>query len=96
MKAPVSSATRGGGLIFTSGYVAFDPRTGKPVTGSIERQTRRTLRNLGMVLEAAGSSLDKVLKVHVCMSDLDEWSRMNRVYREFVTQRLQTRGQSDR
>ena len=83
MKAPVSPATRGGGLICTSGYVASDPRTGKPVTGSIERQTRRTLQNFRMVLDAAGSSLDKVLKVHVYMSDLDEWSRMNRVYREF-------------
>jgi 2-iminobutanoate/2-iminopropanoate deaminase len=83
MRAPVSPATRGGGLIFTSGYVPMDPRTGRAVLGSIEAQTRRTLQNLKLVLEEAGSSLDKVLKVHIFMSDLKEWPRMNKVYREF-------------
>ena len=83
MKAPVSPATRGGGLVFTGGYVSFDPKTGKAVTGSIEEQTRRTLENLKLVLEAAGSSLAKVLKVNIFISDLYEWRRMNKVYREF-------------
>lgn len=83
MKAPVAPATRGGGLIFTGGYVPMNPKTGKAVMGSIEEQTRRTLKNLKMVLEEAGSSLDKVLKVNIFMSDLNEWPRMNKVYREF-------------
>ena len=83
MKAPVAPATRGGGLIFTGGYVPMDPKTGKAVMGSIEEQTRRTLKNLKMVLKEAGSSLDKVLKVNIFMSDLNEWPRMNKVYKEF-------------
>ena len=76
----VSPATRGGGLIFTTGYVAMNPDTGKPETGSIEVETRRTLDNLKMVLETAGSSFDKVLKINIFMEDLDEWPAMNEVY----------------
>ncbi len=83
MKAPVSPATRGGGFVFTSGYVPIDPKTGKALKGSIEEQTRSTLQNLKIVLEQAGSSLDKVLKVNIFMSDLKEWPRMNKVYKEF-------------
>lgn len=83
MKAPASPAARGGGLIFTSGYVPIDPKTGRAVRGSIEEQTRTTLQNLKIVLEQAGSSLDKVLKVNIFMSDLNEWPRMNKVYKEF-------------
>ena len=77
----VSPATRGGGLIFTTGYVAMNPDTGKPETGSIEVETRRTLDNLKMVLETAGSSFDKVLKINIFMEDLNEWPAMNEVMR---------------
>lgn len=83
MKAPVAPAVRANGFIFTGGYVPLDPRTGKAVMGSIEEQTRRTLQNLKDVLEHAGSSLEKVVKVNVFISDLSEWERMNAVYREF-------------
>jgi 2-iminobutanoate/2-iminopropanoate deaminase len=83
MKAPVAPAVRANGFIFTGGYVPLDPHTGKAVMGSIEEQTRRTLQNLKDVLEHAGSSLDKVVKVNVFLSDLGEWERMNAVYREF-------------
>jgi 2-iminobutanoate/2-iminopropanoate deaminase len=83
MKAPVAPAVRANGFIFTGGYVPLDPGTGAAVTGSIEAQTRRTLQNLKEVLEQAGSSLGKVVKVNVFLSDLGEWERMNAVYREF-------------
>ena len=76
-------ATRGAGLIFTSGYVAIDPETGGTDTESIESETRRTLDNLKLILEEAGSSLDKVPRVHIFMTDLGEWERMNVVYMEY-------------
>ena len=79
----VSPATRGNGRIFTTGYLAMNPDTGEPETGSIEVETRRTLDNLKMVLEAAGSSFDKVLKINISMEDLDEWPAMNEVYKEY-------------
>ena len=66
----MSPATRGGGLIFTTGYVAMNPDTGEPETGSIEVETRRTLDNLKMVLETAGSSFDKVLKINIFMDSI--------------------------
>ena len=79
----VSPATKGGGLIFTTGYLAMNPDTGEAETGSIEVETRRTLDNLKMVLETAGSSFDKVLKINIFMEDLDEWPAMNEVYKEY-------------
>ena len=79
----VSPATKGGGLIFTTGYLAMNPHTGEPETGSIEVETRRTLDNLKRVLETAGSSFDKVLKINIFMEDLDEWPAMNEVYKEY-------------
>ncbi len=79
----VSPATKGNGLIFTTGYLAMDPDTGEPETGSIEVETRRTLNNLKMILETAGSSFDKVLKINIFMEDLDEWPAMNAVYKEY-------------
>ena len=60
MKAPVSPAVRANGFVFVSGYVPINPETGKADLGSIEVQTRRTLENVKLVLEKAGSSLEKV------------------------------------
>ena len=85
MKAPVSAAVRANGFIFTSGYVPLDPATGKAVAGSIEDQTRRTLMNLQMVLELAGSSLEKVVKVAIFLADEKDYEGLNKVYREFFT-----------
>ncbi|MGH6953662.1 MAG: RidA family protein [Alphaproteobacteria bacterium] len=91
MKAPASGATRGAGLIFTGGYVAHNPRTGEPETGSIEVETRQTLQNLKEVIERAGSSMDKVLKVNVFMTDLNDWPKMNKVYKKFFPRNFPAR-----
>jgi 2-iminobutanoate/2-iminopropanoate deaminase len=91
MKAPVAPAVRANGFIFTGGYVPLDPRTGEAVTGSIEEQTRQTLQNIKDVLKRAGSSLEKVVKVNVFLSDLSEWERMNTVYREFFPKEFPAR-----
>ena len=80
---PVSSAVRFGDLLFCAGQVSVNPATGKPELGTVESETRRVLENLKIVLESAGSSLDKVLKTTVFLTDLGEFDTMNRVYREF-------------
>jgi 2-iminobutanoate/2-iminopropanoate deaminase len=67
-------------LVFTAGQIPLDPATGKLVEGTIEDQTRQVLANLRAVLEAAGSGLDRVVKVTVFMTDLSLFARMNAVY----------------
>jgi 2-iminobutanoate/2-iminopropanoate deaminase len=80
---PYSQAIRTGGFVFTAGQVALDPDSGVLVDGGIEAQTRRVLDNLKAVLEASGSSLDKVVKTTVFMINLGEFNRMNTVYSEY-------------
>jgi len=70
----------GANLVFTAGQIPLDPATGKLVGGAIEDQTRQVLDNLRAVLEAAGSGLDRVVKVTVFMVDLSLFARMNAVY----------------
>jgi len=80
---PYSQAVRVGDLVFTAGQVALDPATGKLVEGGIEEQTRQVLQNLAAVLEAAGSSLDRVVKTTVFLKDMSNFAAMNAVYAEF-------------
>jgi 2-iminobutanoate/2-iminopropanoate deaminase len=80
---PYSQAIRSGEMIFCAGQVALDPATGKLVEGGIEEQTRRALQNLSAVLEAAGSSLSRIVKTTVFMVNLDDFKTMNQVYAEF-------------
>jgi 2-iminobutanoate/2-iminopropanoate deaminase len=79
---PYSQAIIAGGLVFASGQIALDPATGELNTGSIEEQTRQVLKNLAAVLEAAGSSMDMVVKATVFLQDMNEFGRMNQVYGE--------------
>lgn len=84
--APVSPAVRANGLLYVSGYVAMDPQSGKLDPGSIEHETRLTLEALERVLEAGGSSLQKLVKVNVFLADIDrDFDGMNRIYEEFFT-----------
>jgi len=82
---PYSLGIRTRGLIFTSGTLGVDPKTGEFAPGGIEAETRQALHNLANILEAGGSSLDLVVKTTVFMSDLGEFSKMNDVYAEFFT-----------
>jgi 2-iminobutanoate/2-iminopropanoate deaminase len=70
-------------FIFTAGAAGIVPETGNLIEGGIENETRQTLQNLQYILEAAGSSLNKVVKTTVFMRDIAEFSRMNAVYAEF-------------
>jgi 2-iminobutanoate/2-iminopropanoate deaminase len=80
---PYSQAIRVGDFVFTAGQLAIDPATGRLVEGGIEEQTRQALRNIAAVLEAAGSSLDKVVKTTVFLKNMGDFKAMNRVYAEF-------------
>jgi 2-iminobutanoate/2-iminopropanoate deaminase len=77
---PYSQAVAHNGLLYLSGQIALDPATGQLIEGDIAAQTERVLENLKAVLEAAGSSLDRVLKTTVYLKDLSEFARMNEVY----------------
>ncbi len=69
-----------GGLVFVSGQLPIDPADREQPPGTIEEQTEQTLRNVGAILEAAGSSLDRVLQMTVYISDVSLWSRVNAAY----------------
>lgn len=77
---PYSQAMVVGELVFTSGQIALDPATNALVEGDIEAQTRQVMANLKAVLEAAGSSLDKVIKSTVFLLDMNDFQRFNTVY----------------
>ena len=68
------------GLVWVSGQIPLDPSTGRLVEGGIEEQTRRALANVRAILEAGGTSLDRVVKTTVYLTDLSEFDAMNRVY----------------
>jgi 2-iminobutanoate/2-iminopropanoate deaminase len=80
---PYSQGIRAGGFIFCAGQGAFDPTTGELVTGGIKEQTRQTLRNLPAVLQAAGSDLDRVVKVTIFLADWKDFREMNEAFAEF-------------
>jgi 2-iminobutanoate/2-iminopropanoate deaminase len=80
---PYSQAIRANGFIFVSGQVSFDPATGQIVEGDIARQTTRVLDNLKAIAEAAGSSLDRAVKVGVFLKDMNDFQAMNEVYARY-------------
>ena len=88
---PYSLGIRVSGLVFTSGTLGADPKTGDLVPGGIEAETRQALMNLTKILEAGGSSLDSVVKTTVFMRDLAEFSKMNAIYGTFFTEDPPTR-----
>ena len=84
---PYSQAIADGKLLFASGQIPIDPTSGSIVGGEIEDETRQVLANLRAVLEAGGSSLARVVKATVYVTDLELFARINAVYAEaFHTQ----------
>jgi len=81
--APYSPGIKAGNFVFVSGQVAFDPLTGEIAGSSTAEQTEQALKNLSDVLEAAGSSLEHVVKTTVFLSDLNDFKEMNSVYGKF-------------
>jgi 2-iminobutanoate/2-iminopropanoate deaminase len=83
---PYSPALRVGQLLFLSGQVPFDPATGKLIDGDIAEQTRRVLRNIGTLLEAAGLTHDHVVRTTVFLADMNDFTAMNAAYAEFFSE----------
>jgi 2-iminobutanoate/2-iminopropanoate deaminase len=80
---PYSQAIRANGFIFVSGQIPVEPDTGRISGDEIASQTHQVLRNLAAILEAAGTSLGKVVKTTVFMRNLEDFSRFNQVYGEY-------------
>ncbi len=79
---PYSQAVIAGDFIFAAGQLGIDPQSGELVEG-IEAQTRQVLTNLSAVLEAAGSSLDRVVKATIFLAHMEDFAAMNGVYGQF-------------
>jgi 2-iminobutanoate/2-iminopropanoate deaminase len=80
---PYSQAIKANGFVFASGQIPLDPATMQVVEGGIREQTERVMKNLGAVLEAAGSSFESVVKTTVFLADLTDFAEMNEVYGGF-------------
>ncbi|HKP47686.1 MAG TPA: RidA family protein [Pyrinomonadaceae bacterium] len=80
---PYSQAIKTNGLVFASGQIPTDPATGQFVSGGISEQTEQVIKNLAQVLEAAGSSLSRVVKTTVFLADMSEFAAMNEVYGKY-------------
>jgi 2-iminobutanoate/2-iminopropanoate deaminase len=82
---PYSQAIRANGFLFVSGQVGFNPQTGEFVGSDVRSQTERVLENLKAILEAAGVSLNHVVKTTVFLKDMNDFPAMNEVYAKFFS-----------
>jgi reactive intermediate/imine deaminase len=83
---PYAQATAAGAMVFFSGQIALDPATGEIVEGGIEAQARRAFDNLEAVCEAAGGSLDDIVRVGLYLTDLGQFAAVNAVMAEYFAQ----------
>ena len=83
---PYSQAIRAQGLIFTSGQIAIDPATTQIIASNVSAQTDRVLKNLSAILQASGSSLEKVLRCTVFLKNMGDFAAMNEVYGRYFQQ----------
>jgi 2-iminobutanoate/2-iminopropanoate deaminase len=88
---PYSQAIRANGFLFVSGQIALDPRTQELVPGDITQQTERVLENLKGILQAAGSSMEKVVRTTVFLADMNEFGAMNQAYAKYFRQECPAR-----
>jgi len=82
---PYSQAVRANGFLFVSGQVGFDPQTGEFVGNDVRSQTERVLENLKAILEAAGVTLNHVVKTTVFLKDMNDFPAMNEVYAKYFS-----------
>ncbi len=85
--APYNQAIRVGELVFVAGQIGMAPGAGSGLADDIEAQTAQALRNLGAILEASGSALDRLVKTTVFLANFEDFAAMNEVYAQFVGDR---------
>ncbi len=81
----ISPAVKVGNLVYTSGQIGIVPQTGELAGAGIQEQTRQVMENIKMLVEAAGSSMDKVIKCLVFLTDMKDYQGMNEVYTSYFT-----------
>lgn len=82
---PYSQAIKAGHLLFLSGQIPLDPKTGNLVQGGIEEQTRQVFTNIGAILEAAGASFDHVVTASVFLADMNQFGKVNEIYATYFS-----------
>ncbi len=82
---PYSQAAKVGNLLFVSGQLPLDPKTMEFVGDDIASQTEQSLKNLIAIVEAAGSNVEKIVKVNIFLADIKDFAAMNEVYAKFFT-----------
>ncbi len=85
---PYSQGVRIGNMLYTAGQIPIDPTNGNLVEGGITEQTRRVLDNISALLEAGGTSFDKVVKTTVFLADIADFAAMNEVYKEYFNSEI--------
>ena len=80
---PYSQAVRAGDMLFLSGQIPLDPKTGEIAPGDVTAQAERVMKNLGAVLRAAGADFDKVVKTTIYLVDMKSFQDVNAVYAKY-------------
>lgn len=80
---PYSQAVVVGGLVYTSGQIALDPKSGEMAKGGVEAEAVQVFTNLKNLLEASGSSLEKVVKTTLFLANMDDFATVNQIYAQF-------------
>jgi len=88
---PYSPALKVGNLIFASGQLPIDPKTGEMIEGDIEARTRMVLENLKAVLEPYSISMENVVKTTIFLKDMNNFARVNKVYGEYFKEKFPAR-----
>lgn len=88
---PYSQAIKAGNLVFASGQIPLDPSTGELVSGDVKKATERSLENVKAILEAAGTSLDKVVKTTVFVKSMSDFAAVNEVYAKYFDKDMPAR-----
>ena len=83
---PYSQAIKIGNSLFISGQIPVDPKSGELVEGDIRAQTHQVLKNIKAIVEAAGGTLNNVIKVTVYLDDMDDFAEMNEVYSQYFSE----------
>lgn len=88
---PYSQAIKYGNLVFTSGQIPINPQTGELISNDVKLAARQSLENVKAILEAAGTSMDKVIKTVIFLKDINDFAAVNEVYGEYFKEKMPAR-----